>query len=229
MASQLQIEANRRNAQLSSGPKTPEGKAAVRLNALRHGLTAQHAVVQDEEAAEFLELQQSFEEHYQPRTPDENVLVQQVVAAAWRLSRVRGLETGLFNRLLEEEKSDMKRLKISTRHDRHAHVFLRDARGDNTLTTLARYETRIERAFYRALDRLVRLQAGRRTQPDQTNPISTPPQPQPTESKEPPILASPCPQVSPPPPLPVSLSPCPPVVPPSVPDGFAPPSAILGH
>src|SRR5205807_417954 len=44
MATIKQIEANRRNALKSTGPKTPGGKAAVRLNALRHGLRA-HAVV----------------------------------------------------------------------------------------------------------------------------------------------------------------------------------------
>jgi hypothetical protein len=41
MTSQRKIEANRRNAQKSTGPKTQEGKDKVKLNALTHGLTAQ--------------------------------------------------------------------------------------------------------------------------------------------------------------------------------------------
>ena len=95
MASELQIEANRRNAQ--------------------------HAVVQTEQEAEFQEIQQSFEDHYQPVGPVETLLVQQVVMAAWRLGRLRGMETGLFNRLLNEEKGDLRRLKNPTRHDHRAH------------------------------------------------------------------------------------------------------------
>ena len=45
MISEKQLDANRRNAQLSTGPQTPEGRAAVRNNALTHGLTAQYAVM----------------------------------------------------------------------------------------------------------------------------------------------------------------------------------------
>jgi hypothetical protein len=52
MATRKQRAANRRNAQLSTGPKTPEGKAAVRLNALKHGLTAENAVIIGEEEAD---------------------------------------------------------------------------------------------------------------------------------------------------------------------------------
>ncbi|MBV8906442.1 MAG: hypothetical protein JOZ22_22610, partial [Acidobacteriia bacterium] len=40
MATDGQIEANRRNAQKNTGPRRPEGKAAVRFNNLRHGLRA---------------------------------------------------------------------------------------------------------------------------------------------------------------------------------------------
>ena len=191
MASQLQLEANRRNAQFSTGPKTPEGKAAVRLNALRHGLTAQHAVVETERKAEFQEIQQSFEDHYQPVGPSETLFVQQMVMAAWRLGRLRGMETGLFNRLLHEEEGDLRRLNNPTRHDQHAFVFVRDAREVGAFTTLARYETRSERSFYRALHELERLQAARRTPPDQTNPVSPSSEPQVAESQDPSITKSP--------------------------------------
>jgi len=56
MLSQRQVDANRRNAQLSTGPRTPEGRAAVDLNALRDGLTAQTTVLPNENPEEFQEV-----------------------------------------------------------------------------------------------------------------------------------------------------------------------------
>jgi hypothetical protein len=55
MTSQSRIDVNRRNAQLSTGPRTPQGKAAVRYNGLGHGLTARHAVLAGENPAAFEE------------------------------------------------------------------------------------------------------------------------------------------------------------------------------
>jgi hypothetical protein len=48
MASKKQIQANRRNALISSEPKTPEGKATARLNALKHGLLSQDVLLPGE-------------------------------------------------------------------------------------------------------------------------------------------------------------------------------------
>ena len=53
MASKAQIKANRENAKKSTGPRTAEGKALVSLNALKHGLLAQDAVLPEEDPAEF--------------------------------------------------------------------------------------------------------------------------------------------------------------------------------
>jgi hypothetical protein len=53
MATQAQFHANRRNAQASTGPRTPEGKAASSANATRHGLSAAFRVLPNENQEEF--------------------------------------------------------------------------------------------------------------------------------------------------------------------------------
>src|ERR1700730_7204350 len=104
MASQQQIDANRRNAQKSTGPTTPEGRAAVRHNALKHGLTAEVLIPSMEEQPEFDRLCDAFETEYLPVGPTEESLLENLVAAKWRLGRARKEETGFFvKRALELE------------------------------------------------------------------------------------------------------------------------------
>jgi hypothetical protein len=79
MATRKQRAANRRNAQLSTGPVTPEGKAAVRLNALKHGLTAENATIFDEDEQAFNELRDTFLDQFHPDGPLETALVHQIV------------------------------------------------------------------------------------------------------------------------------------------------------
>ena len=70
MISERQQEANRRNAAKSNGPKTTEGRAAVRMNALKHGLTAAEIIPPTvEEKLEFEQFQAAFEEECQPGRP----------------------------------------------------------------------------------------------------------------------------------------------------------------
>ena len=52
MTSLRQIEANRRNAMNSTGPRTARGKAVVALNAVQHGILSRQAVIQGESEAE---------------------------------------------------------------------------------------------------------------------------------------------------------------------------------
>jgi hypothetical protein len=167
MATRKQRAANRRNAQLSTGPKTPEGKAAVRLNALKHGLVSEDAVIFVENEEAFNELRDTFLDHLQPAGPLETALVHQMVVAQWRLARCRGIETGLFElRLADEEKDlDSKEYVNLLCHQQLAQVFHKNT---DPLAMLGRYEARIERSFFRALHELQRLQAARQP-PDKTN------------------------------------------------------------
>jgi len=93
MTSQSQIEANRRNAQLSTGPKTPEGKARVALNPLTHGLRAQRAVLPDENEEEFHQLCADLEAEWQPQDRTEQLLLEGMVMAQWKLARLEVVES----------------------------------------------------------------------------------------------------------------------------------------
>ena len=158
MASQQQIDANRQNAQKSTGPKTPQGKVTVSRNAMTHGLTALNACINGEDLDEFDATRQSFENELKPVGPVQTLLVQQIVMAAWRLGRLRLIEGGLFQlRAIDDAKNIERDYQNLPARTRLAYLFLRDVRGPNALTILGRYEGRVERSFYRALKELQRL------------------------------------------------------------------------
>jgi hypothetical protein len=88
MISDKQHEANLRNAQKSTGPKTPEGKEAVRFNALQHGLRARSVVLSCEKQEHFDQLCADLEAEWQPQTFTERLLVEQMAVNQWVLSRL---------------------------------------------------------------------------------------------------------------------------------------------
>ena len=109
MISERQLDANRRNAAKSHGPITPEGRAAVRLNALKHGFTAAEIVLPTvEEKTDFEQFHFAFEQEYKPVGPTEEVLVEDMVVSRWRLNRIRKMEPGFFALRLELLKGRIK-------------------------------------------------------------------------------------------------------------------------
>ena len=86
----------RRNALKSTGPKTPEGKASVRLNALGHGLLSREVLLPGEDEEALRELGEQLRAELQPVEVLENLLVDRVVAAVWRLWRLGRVEAGIF-------------------------------------------------------------------------------------------------------------------------------------
>src|SRR5882724_10438082 len=109
MTSKLKIEANRLNAQHSTGPTTPEGRAAVRLNGLKHGLCAETIVVPGEDPAEFEAMLNGYRAEYQPATPSAEFLVRQVAMTDWRLLRLHRLEAA-FHTIRHKELELSRRL-----------------------------------------------------------------------------------------------------------------------
>jgi hypothetical protein len=96
VTSHKQAKANRRNALKSTGPKTPEGKAAVRHNATKHGLLSQEVILPGEEAAALEELGERLRAELRPVGELEGLLVDRIIAAYRRLRRLGRVEAGIF-------------------------------------------------------------------------------------------------------------------------------------
>jgi hypothetical protein len=96
MTSFRQIEANRRNAQLSTGPITEEGKNKSRQNALRHGLTAETVIDALEDAEDYAAFELAVTADYDAPSAVERELVLRLASLLWRLRRATSIESGLF-------------------------------------------------------------------------------------------------------------------------------------
>ena len=96
MTSFRQIEANRRNALRSTGPKTEAGKQVSRRNAVRHGLTAETVIGAPEDAEDYKAFQAAIIADYDAQSAVERELVLRLASILWRLRRANAMETGLF-------------------------------------------------------------------------------------------------------------------------------------
>jgi hypothetical protein len=96
MTSEKKAQANRQNALKSTGPKTPEGIAAVRMNALKHGLLSRETLLPGEDEEALKELGERLRDELQPVGELENLLVDRIISAYWRLSRLGRVEAGIF-------------------------------------------------------------------------------------------------------------------------------------
>jgi len=96
MTSYRKIEANRRNALKSTGPKTEAGKQVSRCNAVRHGLTAETVLSALEDPEDYKAFEAAITADYDAQSAVERELVLRLVSILWRLRRATTMETGLF-------------------------------------------------------------------------------------------------------------------------------------
>jgi hypothetical protein len=180
---EAQIDANRENAKKSTGPRSPEGKAASSRNRLLHGLRANKHILIDEDPEDFLMLLKDLHDRFQPVGDAEESLVLRIASAHWRLDRAFPMEASLYrNRLREVAEEDAEGQRIYARqkeiaefqgapvppapapHDQGdslARAFDADCVAPNSLARLARYEGSIERSIDRCLRQLKTYQAAR--------------------------------------------------------------------
>ena len=146
------FEANRRNAQKATGPRTAEGKALAARNATRHGLLSREALLPDDDFATFEAFAGALRAELAPEGELEGLMVDRVVACTWRLRRAGTVETDLFHG------SELDRL--TSDGDRTLGEAFTQER--EKLGLLSRYEAGLERSLFRALHELQRLQAARK-------------------------------------------------------------------
>ena len=166
MATQSQIDANRRNAQKSTGPKTQEGKAKSRRNALRHGLTAKACMLADEDPNDLLDMIAEINEKFDPQDTDEDFLVQRMAEARIRYNRIMPLEASIFNLRLVVDKAPDPLMEAQGLSCQRAWAYMRDANGGNALSKLSRYETSLLREYDRSRHELEKLQKIRTAKPN---------------------------------------------------------------
>ena len=182
MASVAQIQANRSNAQKSTGPRTPEGKATASHNAVKHGLLAEQVVIHGEDPAQFDLYREGMLAELAPVGTVESMLAERAVSLAWRLRRAERLQNAVFATVYRENAQDIvlwprHGLPIEPKPDEEAvilgQVVMTDFARAQVLDRLLAHERRIESSLYRTMAELRKEREARtaaETSPSQGNP-----------------------------------------------------------
>jgi hypothetical protein len=96
MSSAARVEANRQNAQHSTGPRTAAGSQVSSLNAVRHGLTGQTMLLPPEEADAYRHYTEGFLKDLAPVGVHETQLAYSVMNGKWRLNQITVMETAIY-------------------------------------------------------------------------------------------------------------------------------------
>jgi hypothetical protein len=139
---------NRANAQFSTGPRTEAGKQRSSLNSIKHGLTAATVVLPSEDPAQYEAHRRQFMDEYQPVTPTETQLVQELVDTAWRLNRIPLLEANLLARAANPT-------------NEQAAIDFDIVDAHRLIASVNLQGTRLSRQFQKTLDKLREIQAER--------------------------------------------------------------------
>jgi len=165
MISEKQLEANRQNAQHSTGPQSAAAKKRVSLNNLRHGLTGQTTVLSPEDRAAHDKFCAGLLNCFKPENALELQVAQAIAEDRWRLNRVFAIESNIFALgQFESPKGSEEHPEDREIHDalNSARVFLAHAKQ---FALLSIYEQRIHRNLQKSILQLRDLQTARKQQP----------------------------------------------------------------
>jgi len=174
MSTKAQINANRQNAQKSTGPQTDEGKAVVSQNAVKHGLFAAEAVISVEDPADYELYRDKYLAELLPVGMVESMLAERIVSLAWRLQRAERMQNQSIDVLIAQIETNAwektLRARVVEAQDPRAgglDLLLGWATNDDfansrILDRMLMYERRIESSMIKIMKELKRFQVMRR-------------------------------------------------------------------
>jgi hypothetical protein len=146
MATPAQINANRANAQKSTGPRSVEGKSASRFNALKHGIDAASIVIPGEDPADYDSLAAQYQHEYRPQSASESFHVDTMLRADWMKRRLETVEADLYRTVIAESPGNSL-----------AAVLLAESPAAKLLVRVQRQIAAFERTWHRANTELRRV------------------------------------------------------------------------
>ncbi len=114
MVTPVRIEANRRNALKSTGPRTAAGKLTSSKNAAKHGILSTDVVLPNEDAEEFAKFCADLRDQLSPVGHLEQILVDKIAVSAWRLGRIHRVEASVFVYHMSSLRGDQARTEANT-------------------------------------------------------------------------------------------------------------------
>jgi hypothetical protein len=160
MSTQLKLETNQRNAQLSTGPRTEEGKQRVALNSTRHGFTGQTVVLTPAEAEPYRLFTEGFFRDLAPAGAHETQLTHSIIDARWRLNQIAATESAIYALGFRQHAARFANESPELAVTLARAVTFQESRKE--LDRLHRYESRLHRQCAKDLAALTALQTERK-------------------------------------------------------------------
>jgi hypothetical protein len=160
IVSEAKLAANRANAQLSTGPRSAEGKAISSMNAVKTGLTGRTVLLPSDDAEAYRQHIAAYENEFKPAGLRECELVQSLADIQWRLQRIPGLEMAIYARGRDEfaeQFEDFDPAARSARMDLETFI-----QYQKPLRNLQLQEGRLQRQREKDMAEFRELQQGRR-------------------------------------------------------------------
>ena len=149
MSTQKQIDANRHNAQKSTGPRSVAGKAVSRMNALKSGVHAESEIIRGENTADLETLTAEYIKRFHPTTPEERFYVDILIRDDWKLRRLSKAEAELWELTIDG----------AFRLEEETPIGQAYRNANQTFARLQRRINDLERSYKAALRELERLQS----------------------------------------------------------------------
>ena len=162
MATTEQINANRENAKLSTGPTTEAGLERSSQNARKHGLTGRSVHLTESEKEPYRLLSEGLLASLNPKGAHEQYLVESIIDCRWRIGQISRIEAGLYALGEIDHAEQFSQYPAQKAEDLcRAYTF---SQKQKEFDKLNRYQGRLERQAALDLKKLEELQAIRKAQ-----------------------------------------------------------------